>query len=474
MKYTRMMLIILTLLLTLTSIAQSELDNTLTSPGGLTAQYPSSYMGEADEELSLAFMNLEQGTFLIIAVGENALTMIEDEVQNSIELKDSFVRTLEIFGGLAEDDPVRELQMNGRPAFIIPFATDAIGSGYFMAFELPDGMLGSAMLFGSADTEFPEGSVEELTAIVSTVALDPSLATVTDEETTDSTTEGEITETLEEDTIPEDAILLSDMPDDMILTGSGLQMNPVDGFTFMPGIEYIEDSVGLISSDFSSNIILLDTTMSADDLDIAMRTLALLTGREDFDPETDLQTVEVDGRTITYYAPTESLSESEESLGGLFYYFVDLVPDGDRVVTVQSMYAGEDIEEFGAKMLEFVQSIQLTEEEIARMEAPEAVDCWTQAAAVVDETTQTTTVTCPAGCDLDPSSIWGTDIYTNDSSVCVAAIHAGVIDGDGGAVTVTHVEGQSSYVGSTANGIISSEYGEWGSSFSVSVPVESE
>lgn len=35
-------------------------------------------------------------------------------------------------------------------------------------------------------------------------------------------------------------------------------------------------------------------------------------------------------------------------------------------------------------------------------------------------------VDCPEGCANFPSNIWGTGIYTSDSSVCRAAIHAGV------------------------------------------------
>jgi len=212
--------------------------------------------------------------------------------------------------------------------------------------------------------------------------------------------------------------------------------------------------------------------MTPEDINIMMQTLALLTGAEDFDAEADMQVLEIDGRTITYYEPTQLVDE--EMTGGIFFYFVELMPDSNRVAMVQSVYGDGDIEEFGTKLLEFVQSIQLTEEEIAQIKAPIEIDCWAQSTAVLDDSTQIKTVTCPAGCDVDPASIWGTDIYTNDSSVCVAAIHSGIIDSEGGQVTVTYIEGQSSYIASTQNGISSSEYGEWGGSFSVSVPVPEE
>ena len=35
-------------------------------------------------------------------------------------------------------------------------------------------------------------------------------------------------------------------------------------------------------------------------------------------------------------------------------------------------------------------------------------------------------VNCPSGCATDKGSVWGTGIYSYDSSICRAAIHAGV------------------------------------------------
>src|SRR5436189_4857673 len=47
---------------------------------------------------------------------------------------------------------------------------------------------------------------------------------------------------------------------------------------------------------------------------------------------------------------------------------------------------------------------------------------------------------CPGRGRLD--QIWGTTIYTDDSSVCTAAVHQGLITvADGGTVTVEHLPG---------------------------------
>lgn len=75
------------------------------------------------------------------------------------------------------------------------------------------------------------------------------------------------------------------------------------------------------------------------------------------------------------------------------------------------------------------------------------------------------TVKCPANCIS--GSIWGVDTYTTDSSICRAALHAGVITSAGGDVTVTRAPGQSEYAGSERNGITSQSWGSWDSSFTV-------
>ncbi|MFP2926969.1 M57 family metalloprotease [Pyxidicoccus sp. 3LG] len=75
----------------------------------------------------------------------------------------------------------------------------------------------------------------------------------------------------------------------------------------------------------------------------------------------------------------------------------------------------------------------------------------------------------PCSCEaVSGGSVWGTDLYTDDSNVCVAAVHAGAISSSGGVVVVTIQPGQSSYTGSTRNGITTSSWGAWSGSFSVS------
>lgn len=45
-------------------------------------------------------------------------------------------------------------------------------------------------------------------------------------------------------------------------------------------------------------------------------------------------------------------------------------------------------------------------------------------------------VRCPADCGRG-GTVWGTDVYTDDSAICPAAIHAGRLDARGGVALVT-------------------------------------
>lgn len=77
------------------------------------------------------------------------------------------------------------------------------------------------------------------------------------------------------------------------------------------------------------------------------------------------------------------------------------------------------------------------------------------------------TCACSAEAASTAAPIWGTDLYTDDSAVCVAAVHAGVIGAGGGVITVTRAQGQQSYAGRARNGIVSLNYGPWAQSFGV-------
>ncbi len=66
-----------------------------------------------------------------------------------------------------------------------------------------------------------------------------------------------------------------------------------------------------------------------------------------------------------------------------------------------------------------------------------------------------------------PAQIYGSDTYTSDSAVCVAAVHAGIITFRfGGNVTLKIKPGKDFYLAGIRNGVASSLYNSWGTSYS--------
>lgn len=91
-----------------------------------------------------------------------------------------------------------------------------------------------------------------------------------------------------------------------------------------------------------------------------------------------------------------------------------------------------------------------------------------QAPCPTDFEGQAAPVTCLCSAQQAAAgTVWGTRIYTTDSGVCRAAVHAGAIPPSGGAITVTPAPGRNAYEGSTGNGVQTSNYGPWARSFTV-------
>jgi hypothetical protein len=75
---------------------------------------------------------------------------------------------------------------------------------------------------------------------------------------------------------------------------------------------------------------------------------------------------------------------------------------------------------------------------------PGAISWQTAWSRIPADFTGSVTVTCPQGGDTT-AKIWGTDVYTVESSICVAAVHAGVITTQGGTITVQRTPGLRQY-----------------------------
>lgn len=65
--------------------------------------------------------------------------------------------------------------------------------------------------------------------------------------------------------------------------------------------------------------------------------------------------------------------------------------------------------------------------------------------------------------------VWGTDVYTSDSDLSTAAVHAGLVQpGQTALVRATILPGRSDYGSTTRNGVTSRSYSAWGRSYRLS------
>jgi hypothetical protein len=75
-------------------------------------------------------------------------------------------------------------------------------------------------------------------------------------------------------------------------------------------------------------------------------------------------------------------------------------------------------------------------------------------------------LTCADGCTS--GSVYGTEVYTADSKVCTAGVHAGAIPATGGSFKAKIGGKESNFKGSEANGVTSKDWtSEWGPTFQV-------
>lgn len=62
--------------------------------------------------------------------------------------------------------------------------------------------------------------------------------------------------------------------------------------------------------------------------------------------------------------------------------------------------------------------------------------------------------------------VWGSIVYTSDSNLSAAAVHAGLLaEGETGRVKVTMLPGRQDYEGSNRHGVTSLKYGRWHQSY---------
>jgi hypothetical protein len=90
-------------------------------------------------------------------------------------------------------------------------------------------------------------------------------------------------------------------------------------------------------------------------------------------------------------------------------------------------------------------------------------DCSTTASNLPGELGARYLVACPDRCG--GSTAWGTGVYTDDSSVCSAAIHNGIVTSEGGVFSLVLLPGRDAYRATQRHGVASSSWASWARSF---------
>ncbi len=121
----------------------------------------------------------------------------------------------------------------------------------------------------------------------------------------------------------------------------------------------------------------------------------------------------------------------------------------------------DDVEAFGGVASDLPPAASLPP---AATPTSEPVSWYTAAADHRGQDGQHFVYQCPQGGTA--GSVYGTDRYTDDSSVCTAAVHAGLITfASGGDVTIEIRPDAETYVGSERNGVFSGNWSGWFGSF---------
>jgi len=72
-------------------------------------------------------------------------------------------------------------------------------------------------------------------------------------------------------------------------------------------------------------------------------------------------------------------------------------------------------------------------------------------------------ISCVSSCATEPDDIWGSQIYSEDSSICKSAYHSGVLPANGGQVIVKIEKSLYSYQQESRNGLTSKSKRSMGS-----------
>jgi hypothetical protein len=467
--WSRFLLVALLAVLGLTAMAQDEFPDTFTTSGGLSIGVPEGYEAQELAPTGLGVLDPINQEAVVVLLGEALETF---GMPAGIDAK-AIIDSLKIQDGFPNDET--------------PVST-ALGDGFAISGEVPgigpadltvlDTEFGVAVIFVAAqDGEVSEEFKALAPSLIESVTFDPSLAVPTEVPVLPTVIPLDTRE--EDDGCP---IAVADMPEGVLQFCLGAEVTYPEGWEISFGEDGV-DSVGSLSADTFA----VSLTLSVSEISTfynpsnykteSMQFLAEAFSYTSYDPETSWTTVlEEEGRKIEVYDPAAEEELTENDLVQRQYLITlndDLILTGST-----SFIPAFATEERVAEIDTIIQSVALNDRytgspSLVSLDGQptfiNALECGSNSFNFnYSDETDVYVVRCPAGCAADSGSVWGTDLYTSDSSVCVAAIHSGALTAsEGGLLLVTMSEGLESYTGSTANGVDSRDYGTWNESFSV-------
>lgn len=448
MKTTRFLTTLIMLFWAIVAFAQdTPLEESFTASNGITVSFPAGYTASEQAEGALiTVLNEAETNMYLFFSGQVLLGAVGSPLNSYIGLADDQVQAaLTTQGGDFGESESIEYSINDMLAIGRTYIESNSSIGIFLLFLLDSG---EPMLLLATGTEANfEPDVPLLLAMANAVTVDTIVSRV-------PRTEGNL-------------VVID------IASGMQLTFELPEGW----GLADIERNpartalVGAFADTSRTNATIVDLSRQTDPVAFfneQVTELAATAGHTDFSLDTDIvKGVTSGGFPIAYYESAQFVEPATNITPSVWVALVEIEESHYVFVRGQSVTSA-NLTEWSGQLSDMANTFTLRP---AYMPIPEnaiKLECATVTYDMISKENPTAVVACPSNCSDASGRVWGTDIYTDDSSVCLAAIHAGVIKSStGGAFTIEWLLGQESYIGTTANGITTSEYGAWGGSFVV-------
>lgn len=448
-RFALYLMILFCLLIVGAALAQDT--ETFVTDGGMSVTYPSLFTASTDSigsySLNLsAFSEAGIETVRVVSQADLGDNFADAELTSAVDVLDEYRRTM--FGTFDSALTQEVTLANGR-ALVQPYES-VMGQAVVIALETTAGELAFVEVIVLGEDAEPMDNVQMYLNIAASITFgaEPTVIALVDDSATLPTLD-----------LPRGELTPDQMPEGIIILNTNVQLPlPADWLTADNSAVFDTVTLNFRGMGAFAAITTADTSdfVSFNDWrDSLLGFLGgMLLGSEDGTVPEPVIIERADGRAAERYNGFEDR---------IIMYWVDLGGGLGMMIQATVIMADEadiptiiaDLDRIAAEVTRFNRN--------SPIESTEA-DCTTTISLPEGESAL---YICPPGC-TDGSSVWGTGVFTGDSAVCAAAVHAGIISAaDGGEVLASYAPGQDSYLGSTQNDVTTNDYGSWGNSFTL-------